>query len=149
LIQIFALTKNGKPKEPEMIRLLSSLRYECYKVSSDELLPANAFHVPNIFASNLCAIFKTVVSVRSSNRSPKALDAGRIFCHANFSCQLETQIVKPISTKLALQDFQQSQNENLLRGKLQGLVVGHSVKLSRKISSAAIAHSRRFASRLS
>jgi hypothetical protein len=61
-----------------MIRLLSSLRYECYKVSSDELLPGNAFRVPNVFDDNLCEIFKTMVSVRSSNGSPKAHDAGRI-----------------------------------------------------------------------
>jgi hypothetical protein len=94
----------GKPKEPEMIRLLSSLRYECYKVSSDELLPASAFLVPNLFDSNLCEIFKTMVAVRSSNGSTKAHDVGRIFYQEKCSCQLETQIVKPSNTKVALQN---------------------------------------------
>jgi hypothetical protein len=68
-----------------MIRLLSSLRYECYKVSSDELLPADAFGVPNIFANNLCEIFKTMVAVRSSNGSPKAHGIGRIFYQGKIS----------------------------------------------------------------
>lgn len=95
----FSTHENGKSKEPEMIRLLSSLRYECYKVSSDELLPANAFRVPKIFDHNLCEIFKTIVSVRSSNGSPKAHAAGRIFYQEKILCQLETQIVKPISVK--------------------------------------------------
>jgi hypothetical protein len=87
-----------------MIRLLSSLRYECYKVSSDELLPASAFLVPNLFDSNLCEIFKTMVAVRSSNGSTKAHDVGRIFYQEKCSCQLETQIVKSSNTKVALQN---------------------------------------------
>jgi hypothetical protein len=99
LIRNVRADENGKPKEPEMIRLLSSLRYECYKVSSDELLPANACRVPKVFARNLCQIFKTIVSVRSSNGSPKAHDAGRICFPRKLQCQLETQIVKPSSTE--------------------------------------------------
>jgi hypothetical protein len=68
-----------------MIRLLSSLRYECYKVSSDELFSLTALGVPKLCDSNLCEIFKSMVAVRSSNGSPKALAAGRIFYSEKFS----------------------------------------------------------------
>jgi len=96
---MFVLATDRKSKEPEKIRLLSSLRYECYKVSSDELKSVIALCVPKPFHRNLYAIFKSMVAVRSSNGSPKALDVGRIFYPQKFTCHVETQIANPTAPK--------------------------------------------------
>ena len=87
---MLVLATDRKSKEPEKIRLLSSLRYECYKVSSDELKSFIALSVPKLFDHNLSAIFKSMVAVRSSNGSPKALDVGRIFYTEKCACHVET-----------------------------------------------------------